>query len=306
MENGDLTGFLKDWFESSDLNRLPIDYDGGRFFADPLIGVARGNDKIFIKFKEVVDLEHLTPLELWLKCGEQEVPPSTLRVVSIVFPYVDKIRKESESPIVLPHIKIPSEYYSVARNYANEFKKETLRRTINYFKGAGYKAVGAMVSDIFTIISQGGFCSNWSERHIAFAAGLGTFSLHEGFITEIGCNVRFASFVTNVPFEVTKRISEEPYSNCLYYTNNTCRKCEEQCPAGAITKDGHDKMKCWAYGRNIEKEMRARIGTILKPHIRRVNGELRDPSFPVGCAFCQFGVPCMDKNPTTEFKTTSR
>jgi hypothetical protein len=43
--------------------------------------------------------------------------------------------------------------------------------------------------------------------------------------------------------------------------------------------------------------MLERIGNILKPHIRRVNWVLRPESYPVGCAFCQFDVPCMDKNP---------
>ena len=31
-----------------------------------------------------------------------------------------------------------------------------------------------------------GYFSNWSERHIAYAAGLGTFSLSDGFIIERG------------------------------------------------------------------------------------------------------------------------
>jgi hypothetical protein len=43
-----------------------------------------------------------------------------------------------------------------------------------------------------------------------------------------------------------------------------------------------------------------RIGTILKTQNRRVNWKIRPASFPVGCAFCQFGVPCMDRNPTLE------
>jgi len=45
--------------------------------------------------------------------------------------------------------------------------------------------------------------------------------------------------------------------------------------------------------------MKIRHESLLKPTIRRVNGELRPPIYPVGCAFCQFGVPCMDKNPTS-------
>ena len=43
--------------------------------------------------------------------------------------------------------------------------------------------------------------------------------------------------------------------------------------------------------------MRARpLGAILKPLRQRINGKVRI-RYPVGCALCQFGAPCMDKNP---------
>jgi len=36
--------------------------------------------------------------------------------------------------------------------------------------------------------------SNWSERHIAYVAGLGTFSLADSFITEKGAANRVAAW----------------------------------------------------------------------------------------------------------------
>jgi len=42
--------------------------------------------------------------------------------------------------------------------------------------------------------------------------------------------------------------------------------------------------------------MTARLGAVLKPHRRVIDGK-EQISFPVGCAFCQFDVPCMDMNP---------
>ncbi len=133
---------------------------------------------------------------------------------------------------------------------------------------------------------------------MAFAAGLGTFSLHEGFISEVGTNIRIASVTTDAPLEVTPRLSDEPYANCLHYSKDTCRKCVERCPADAITtEEGHDKLKCWTYGRLVEKEMTERIGeALLKRHYRNVN-DTDTYSYPVGCAFCQFGVPCTARNP---------
>jgi hypothetical protein len=43
--------------------------------------------------------------------------------------------------------------------------------------------------------------------------------------------------------------------------------------------------------------MNLRLEGILKPHYRFINGEWKEQEPPVGCAFCQFDVPCMDKNP---------
>jgi len=70
-----------------------------------------------------------------------------------------------------------------------------------------------------------------------------------------------------------------------------------KCPAAAITEEGHDKHKCSLYNRKVSQEMQTRpVKSMLKPQHRRVNGETRI-SYPVGCALCQFGVPCTDKNP---------
>jgi len=281
---------LTSFFETSKLNRLHKNYGSGKIFSNPKIGVANGDDPIFQKFKEVVGPEHLTPLELWLAEGQESLKASNLRVISIVFPFVDKIRKESKNVKELLRVIIPAEIYSVGRNYANAFKKETCRQVIDFLKKKGYSAVAGMLSDSFTIIVKGGFRSTWSERHIAFATGLGTFSLHEGLITEVGCNIRLASVVTDAPLKITPRKSDNPYGNCLYYLKGTCRKCEERCPGNAIDENGHNKVKCYEYGRKVARKVVTRIGTILKPHIRRVDGKLRPATFPVGCAFCQFGV----------------
>ena len=298
--NAELTQFLKKYFETSILNRLPEKFGGESIFSSPIIGVARGDDQIFENYKEIIGFEHLTPLELWIAEGFEKLPSSNLRVISIVFPFSNKIRKESMNVIKYSQVILPAEIYCVGRNYANDFKKETCRQLIEFFKIKDYKAVAGMLSDSFSIMMKKKFYSTWSERHIAFAAGLGTFSLHEGLITEIGCNIRLTSVVTDAPLEITHRKSENPYANCLYYSRGTCRKCEERCPANAIDKNGHNKIKCGEYGKRIERKMINRIGSILKPHNRRINFQLRPASFPVGCAFCQFEVPCMDKNPMTE------
>lgn len=288
--------FIEALFRESILNRLPAEYGGGRIFDTPVMGVASGDDPIFTKFKEVVGPEHLTPTEMWLQSG---LPAGSdlskrLRTLSIVFPYVQRIRDESRTAE-----KFPAEIYSVGRNFANAFMNDVLEKSVAYFQKNGFQAVAGMLSPVFQIIVKEDpiqIYSKWSERHVAFAAGLGTFSLHEGLITEVGCNIRVSSVITDAPLEATPRKNDEPYANCLFYTSGKCKKCAERCPALAITEQGHDKVECYLYGRVVEEEMTSRLGAILKPHRRIIDGK-EQISYPVGCAFCQFDVPCMDRNP---------
>jgi hypothetical protein len=314
--NNQVFQFLENFFSTSDLNKLPKNYGGGRIFNTPVIGISQGDDPIFLKYKKIIGPKHLTPIEVWLDSGFPNKPDlsSELRILSIICPYVDKIRQTGSKAVVKRDdvvsstlkngekidVVLPAEIYSIGRNFANPFKIEVVKQSIGFFRNLGFNAIGGAISNAFNLIE---FKSNWSERHIAFAAGLGTFSLHEGFISEVGCNIRITSVITDAPLKVTPRTSDEPYGNCLYYIDGSCRKCEENCPGAAIDENGHDKLKCWTYGNYIKLHMNDRFGSLLKPHSRRVNGEIRKYNYmnkkaAVGCAFCQFNVPCMDKNPS--------
>jgi epoxyqueuosine reductase len=296
--NEQIQAFLEELFASNQLNRLPEKYGGGQVFATPLIGVSRGDDHIFAKFKEVVANEHLTPFEMWVQSGLPDGMnlAARLRIVSIIFPYVRQIREEGKRN----DKDMPPEIYCVARNFANPFMDAVLDETVGFFQKYGFRATSGTRSGAYQILSREDpfrRYSNWSERHIAFAAGLGTFSLHEGLISEAGCNIRIASVLTDAPLEVTPRKSDEPYGNCPHYANDTCDECIAKCPTGAITSDGHDKLDCHLYGKKVREEMLRRpFASMLKPHRRRFNGVERT-IYSVGCALCQFGVPCMDRNP---------
>lgn len=307
-----LQKFIKDVFSRSGLNRLPKEFGHGRIFSTPLLGVATGDDPIFLKYKEVVHCQHLTPSEMWVKSRLSDsndlVPP--LRIVSIIFPYEKPIRDENKGKRTMP-----ADIYCMARNFTNAFMNEVLRQTIGFFQRQGYRAVAGLLSPAYQIIEfDGGFASTWSERHIAFAAGLGTFSLKRDLITDVGCNVRIASVLTDAPLQVTLRRSDFPYGNCLYYAKGNCKECANRCPARAISDNGHDKARCYLYRLRVTKEMNKRLGSLLRPHYwdvdrhgifykvargmnRRVRSLLKPPYRPVGCALCQFDVPCMDKNP---------
>jgi epoxyqueuosine reductase len=303
---------IEDVFNQSGLNRLPKQFGHGRIFSTPLLGVAAGDDPIFLKYKELVHFQHLTPSEMWVKSrladSNDLVPP--LRIVSIIFPYEKRIRDENKGQRTMP-----ADIYCMARNFGHAFMNEVLRQTIGFFQKQGYRGVAGLLSPAYQIIElEGDFASTWSERHMAFAAGLGTFSLKGDLITDAGCNARIASVLTDAPLQVTPRRSDSPYGNCLYYAKGNCKECAKRCPASAISDGGHDKGRCYAYRLRVAKEMDKRLGSLLRPHYwdvdrhgifyevaRGINRRLRSllkPTYrPVGCALCQFDVPCTERNP---------
>lgn len=115
-------------------------------------------------------------------------------------------------------------------------------------------------------IAPGGFdtdslVSTWSVRHIAEAAGLGTFGVNNMLITEVGSMGRFGSVVTSLRKEdvadgvvegeivegkiVEERISYKKIERCLYKSQKKCLACVKRCPTGALTAESFDRKKCY-------------------------------------------------------------
>jgi epoxyqueuosine reductase QueG len=314
--NAQVSRFLEDLFDSSELNRLPAEYGGHRIFRKPTIGVVAGNDPIIEKFKEVVCTAHLTPAEMWSKSasskkGFREFQPlgrptpdagtwtdlaelsARLKVLSVVFPYTRSILEEgSRSTRRTP-------LTGLALNWAHAFHTEVYEKTAQFVVERGFRVLVPQHSRFHSVLlrmSSPHVVSAWSERHYAFAAGLGTFGLAEHLITEHGCNVRLASFVTDGPLEITPRVSDDPFANCLYFAKGVCAKCSSRCPGRALTKNSHNKLLCEVIRQRESARVRSELAPLLKPIKRRfmyVPVEER----PIGCAVCQYDVPCMDKNP---------
>ncbi|MGD0056990.1 MAG: hypothetical protein ABSB83_03935 [Methanomassiliicoccales archaeon] len=119
-----------------------------------------------------------------------------------------------------------------------------------------------------------GYASTWSQRHIAFAAGLGTFGLCYGLITQVGKAHRLGSVVVNRHLSSLRRISDI-HADCLFFQGKRCKECAKRCPAGAITERGHDKDMCKKYSDSKRPIINELYGIDI-----------------YGCGLCQTGVPC--------------
>ena len=108
--------------------------------------------------------------------------------------------------------------------------------------------------------------SNWSERHVAYASGLGTFCLTRGLISEKGVAGRYGSVIVTEEIAPDSRPYDGVYDYCIM-----CGACIRRCPAKAISlKHGKNQLKCRLWMKKSEKKY--------------------DPRY--GCGKCQVGVPC--------------
>jgi epoxyqueuosine reductase QueG len=199
-----------------------------------------------------------------------------ISVISWILPITEKTRESNRDEII-----VPSRLWSHTRWFGEQFNDALRKHTTMLLDELGYLAVAPANQSYFKMETrEKEYYSNWSERHIAYAAGHGTFSLSDGFITECGIAHRCGSVVTNLSLPAYPRTVENPFSNCLFYLDASCKACVKRCPAGAITENGHDKATCGAYLRKIGYSPAA-----LK------NGYDIDKSVS-GCGLCQVRVPC--------------
>jgi epoxyqueuosine reductase len=282
-----VAGEVKAFTLKSPLNHLP-GLDGSPIFEEPLVQFADGGDPIFTEYKGIIAPAHLTPREALAAGTDVRLKdlPARLSVISWVLP-ISRATCHSNRA----EKKLPSRAWSHTRWFGEKFNEALRAHLVEVLTDRGYLAAApGLPAFIKTFYNDRGMYSGWSERHIAYAAGLGTFSLSDGFITERGIAHRCGSVVTSLEIPASPRAAVGPYSNCLFYNDIECGLCIERCPAGAITDAGHDKLKCHQYLKDIGYKA----------------GEGYDMAKSVaGCGLCQTGVPCEAVYPLAKLKKKS-
>ena len=246
-------------------------------WGNPLVGFARGDDPIWLELKKDIGPFYWTPSEIFslafpsLKCSAEQ-----LTVISWVLPQTERTKSDHRMETAYP-----SERWSRSRKYGEDFNVKLRKHLVKELMDAGHEAVAPQIFPLWKMQTSEkyGLASTWSERHAAYAAGLGTFGLCDGLITSVGKAMRTGSTVARIRVPATPRPYEDPHAYCLFFAKGkgVCGKCAKRCPAGAITKDGgHDKARCQAYCDNTTKDY-------ISEHF----------GFEAyGCGLCQVNVPC--------------
>jgi epoxyqueuosine reductase QueG len=248
-------------------------------WGEPQVAYARGDDLLFAQVKSDIGPFYWTPQEAFgLAYPDAQIDPSELTVICYVLPQTDATRLDQRAAT-----EVPAERWARSRFHGEEFNCALRLHLADTLTQAGYAAVAPERLDGFDYrqSERFGIASNWSERHTAWIAGLGTFGLSDGLITRVGKAVRFGSVVVKMDIEATPR----PYAGhqdwCLWYAKGSCGVCMQRCPADAINKDGHDKPKCFDYIRNV-----------TTPYVRDNYGTGATP-----CGLCQVKIPCEARSP---------
>ena len=283
----------RDFIGASAGNRLE-DFGDVPVFDMPLVGAVDGRDPIFQAFREVVSPGHLMPPEILERYSGAGADLSCVSVVSWALPFSQDVRQSNRGR------DWPSPLYSVARNNGGAIIFGMSRRLTEQLRGSGFAAVSPILTEEYDAFrsAEHGLSSTWSERHVAYAAGLGSFGLHGSLITPIGSYVRFGSLVVNLPTGPAAPRMDDYRAPCLSTGGETCGLCRDRCPAGAISENGMDKEKCYVRRNEIrERNLVGYAGKYRMLPSPIVKGGTRKEGYSLGCALCLCGVPCEDTDP---------
>ncbi|MCM2265484.1 MAG: 4Fe-4S ferredoxin [Desulfuromonadales bacterium] len=266
---------IRDFWEKAPSNSLQLD-SGEKSWAEPHVAIAAGDDPFFARIKEMIGAFHWTPEEAFaLAFPAAPATASELRVISYVLPQTLATLTDQRQETTLP-----AERWARSRFHGEQFNCELRLYLAATLTAAGFAAVAPerLPGFDYRQSARFGLASNWSERHTAFVAGLGTFGLSDGLITRWGKAVRFGSVVARIDLPVTPRpYGDDHHAWCLWYAKGTCGACAPRCPAGAIsTAGGHDKPACHRY-----------IREVTTPYTTATFGTGATP-----CGLCQARIPC--------------
>ncbi len=238
-----------------------------KIFEEPIFAFGDAEDALFssLQEREAVGPHFMLPGE-WL--------PGARTVISFFLPFSAEVKESNY------RAGWPSDGWLHGRIEGQALLNDLSRHLRKLLTEAGCQCVApSLDSRFWAKQGRGGgppeveepFTSNWSERHVAYVCGLGTFCLSKGLITEKGVAGRFGSLVTDLVLEQDKRAYDSLYGYCT-----RCGRCVKRCPVRAISLEkGKAHKPCGDFVDRTEVKY--------------------DPRY--GCGKCQTDVPCESRIP---------
>jgi epoxyqueuosine reductase QueG len=113
-------------------------------------------------------------------CGDKSKLLKEVSVISFILPATEKTRKSNRR-----ESRVCSLRWNHTRFIGQEFVTRLTRYIVSLIEETGYYAVAPELARWWEMVNRDGvMASRWSQRHAAYAAGLGTFGLSDGFISQ--------------------------------------------------------------------------------------------------------------------------
>ena len=240
--------WVRYFWQNSELN-VTAEWNDLVLFEEPLVAVADARDPMFVRLQEetAVGAGHFLPAQ-WLDGARS--------VISYFLPFSAAVRTANRNP------GLPAREWLYGRIEGEVFNKALASFLTDKLRREGYAAVNPSADERFQVVERR---SNWSERHVAHVAGLGTFSLNASLITVKGAAGRLNSVVTSAVLAPTVRNYQSFDEYCTH-----CGACIRRCPPLAVDESGKDHTVCGSYLERVMTRFRPRYG----------------------CGKCQTAVPC--------------
>ena len=245
------------------IKTVAIDYDADNqsqnMWKEPIVEIISARDERLNKLKETVSIDHLMPFDIL---------PGAESIISFFIPFQEFIINSNIDGVMA------SEEWATAYIKTNNLIKK-INDDIELLMGRyGHNTGKIPATHNF---DKKKLISNWSHRHIAYLAGLGTFGINNMLITKNGCCGRLGSIIIDYKFDKYKT-TPEIKEKCLHKLNGSCGICQKKCIINAYENNGYDRHKCYEQ--------------CLK------NAEYhKNTGYADVCGKCLAGLPCSQKEP---------
>lgn len=190
----------------------------------PIVRFADVANPGFSQLQDLADSAHHLP---------QEYLPAAKNVISWFLPFLPEVGRGNLEG------KLSSPQWASAYLVTNEMATKINQQLAAYIQEElGFEA--AVPSDA-GMIGTDNPRSRWSQRHVAYLAGHGTFGLNNMLISDAGTVGRYFSVVTALDIAPDAPVTEE---RCLWKKDGTCGACVMRCETGALTAAGFDRFAC--------------------------------------------------------------
>lgn len=191
----------------------------------PQVGFADAHGPEISRLRDVASPSHMAP---------EEILPGARTIVSYFLPFTRALDRTN-----LPPGEVPSMEWAVAYEETNGMIRRINKALIDWLASTGAESREPEAAYRF---DRERLVSEWSQRHVAWAAGLGTFGINNMLITPTGCCGRFGSIVTDLTLETDRPLAGEL---CIYKRTGQCRACIARCPSKALTLKGFNRKSCY-------------------------------------------------------------